>query len=326
MHQSLRWDAHACLPLHPQASLDPLLQYSRAGVGYVSVNVGMDMNPLEQVMRTLAGFRAALQAHPRLTLAGDLAQIRAAAAQGILSVGFDLEGALPLLELPQMVALYRTLGVRQIHLAYNRNNAAASGCHDHDEGLSNLGVALVQAMNRAGVIVDCSHMSARSSVEASECSAHPVVFSHANPLALAQHGRNITDDQIRAVSRSGGVVCLSGVNAFLGEEHPTLETLARHIVYVIELVGVEHVGVGLDVGFHQEGIHDDPPAPFDPDYWWPPSAGYADGISQIRYVQPTSWSALPEALAQHGMSDAEIDAVLGENMARVLAEVERGVE
>ena len=100
----------------------------------------------------------------------------------------------------------------------------------------------------------------------------------------------------------------------------------RHISYIAELVGIEHVGVGLDVGFHQEGINDDPPAPFDPDYWWPPSAGYADGISQIRYIQPTSWSALPEALAQHGMTDAEIDAVLGENMARVLDEVERGIE
>jgi len=105
MSAPLRWDAHACIPLHPQASLDPLLRYHRAGVGYVSVNVGMDMNSLEQVMSSLAGFRASIQRHPQLTLAGDLAEIRAAHARGLLSVGFDLEGALPLLELPEMVYL-----------------------------------------------------------------------------------------------------------------------------------------------------------------------------------------------------------------------------
>ena len=323
MVRPFRWDAHACLPLHPQASLDPLLEYHSAGVHYVSVNVGMDMNPLEQVMTTIAGFRSSIQSDPQLALAGSLAEMRQAASQGILSVGFDLEGALPLLELPDMVSLYRSLGVRQIHLAYNRNNSAASGCHDDDQGLSTLGKRLVHAMNRAGVIVDCSHMSVHSSIDAAEYSKSPVVFSHANPLALATHGRNIDDVQIRAVAKSGGVICLSGVNAFLGEDEPTLETLIRHMMYIADLVGIEHVGVGLDVGFHQKGINDDPPPPFDADYWWPPSAGYADGISQIKYVQPSAWSELPERLSQHGMSDANINGVLGENMMRVLFEVER---
>ena len=131
---------------------------------------------------------------------------------------------------------------------------------------------------------------------------------------------------IRAVSDSGGVICLSGVNAFLGEELPTLDTLIHHILYVADLVGIEHVGVGLDVGFHQDGIDDDPPPPFDAGYWWPPSAGYADGISQIRYLPPASWSELPQRLSQSGMTTSEVDAVLGENMARVLADVERHAE
>ena len=320
---SLRWDAHTCIPLHPQASLEPLLRYHRAGLDYISVNVGMDMNPLEQVMSTLAGFRASVNRHPQLTLAGDLAEIRDAASRNLLSVGFDLEGALPLLELPEMVRLYRDLGVRQVHLAYNRNNSAASGCHDQNLGLTQLGVSLVQAMNHAGVIVDCSHMSVHSSLDAASYSEAPVVFSHANPWSLTHHGRNITDDQIRAVSRSGGVVCLSGVSAFLGENEPTINGLIRHILYVAELVGVEHVGVGLDVGFHEDGISDDPPPPFDPGYWWPCDAGYSDGITQIRYLPPESWSSLPGMLRQSGMSTSEVDGVLGENMARVLAEVER---
>lgn len=323
---ALRWDAHTCLPLHPNASLSPLLRYHRAGVRYLSVNVGMDMNPLSQVMQTLAGFRESVMQHPKLTLAGDLSSIRVAASDDLLNIAFDLEGSLPLLERPEMVALYRALGVRQIHLAYNRNNSASSGCHDRDEGLSALGVSFVHAMNRAGVIMDCAHMSVRASVEAVDASATPVVISHANPRTLVTHGRNATDEQLDAIADRGGVVCVSGVNAFLGEGDPTLKTVVDHICYIAERCGVEHVGVGLDVGFHEAGIDDTPPPPYDADYWWPPSAGYSEGIQEIKYIQPEAWSLLPQSLSERGMERSEIDAVLGENMARVLAEVERAAD
>lgn len=318
----LRWDAHACLPLHPSASLEPLLRYHRAGVHYVSVNVGMDMNPLRQVMRTLAGFRASISRHPDLTLAGSLSDLRASAARGVMSVGFDLEGALPLLELEEMVDLYRALGVRQIHLAYNRNNSAASGCHDLDRGLTSLGERLVSAMNRAGVIMDGAHMSARACISAAEISATPIVISHANPRALVEHERNVTDDQISSVVTRDGVVCVSGVNAFLGEDEPSAERLLDHICYLAERWGAESVGVGLDVGFDEPEIDDTPPPPYDPQYWWPPRAGYGDGIKEIKYVQPELWSQLPDLLSARGMSPHEIDGVLGENMARVLDRVE----
>ena len=105
--RALRWDAHACLPLHPEASLAPLYRFVEAGVHYVSINVGMDMNPLGQVMQTIASFREAIARDPLLTLVTDLEGLRVerARARPRLTVGFDLEGALPLLGDSRIVSL-----------------------------------------------------------------------------------------------------------------------------------------------------------------------------------------------------------------------------
>ncbi len=147
----IRWEAHACLPLHPQADFAPIDRIHAAGVNYVSINIGMDMNPLSQVMSVIGGFRATIAAHPdRYVLASSVDDIERAAADGILAVGFDLEGAMPLLEQSAMVALYRDLGVRQMHFAYNRNNSVADGCHDDERGLTALGRRMVAGRQRGG--------------------------------------------------------------------------------------------------------------------------------------------------------------------------------
>ena len=314
----IRWEAHTCLPLHPDARFAPLERYRTAGVHYVSINVGMDMNPLSQILPVIASFRAQIAGQPdRFVLPHTVADIERARHEGKLAVGFDLEGALPLLERPEMVALYRDLGVRQMHFAYNRNNPVAGGCHDVPQGLTALGRHMVEAANAAGVILDCSHTERRTTLELMAHSRQPVVFSHANPLALVDHGRNITDEQIRACAATGGVVCVSGVSRFLGVDEPQAIDLARHMAYVAELVGAEHVGLGLDIGFGQPGLDDDPPAPFDPGYWWPAAEGYGNGIRQMRYAPVEAWLQMPDALRAVGMNAAEIAGALGGNMARV---------
>jgi membrane dipeptidase len=314
----IHWEAHTCLPLHPDASFAPLERYRTAGVHYVCVNVGMDMNPLQQILPVIASFRARLLAEPdRYLLPRTVSDIVQARNEGKLAVGFDLEGALPLMERPEMVALYRDLGVRQMHFAYNRNNAVAGGCHDTPQGLTALGRLMVAAVNDAGVLMDCAHTERRTTLDIMAHSRHPVVFSHANPLALAAHGRNISDEQIRACAATGGVVCISGVSKFLGCEAPGAADIAHHMAYVADLVGARHVGLGLDIGFGQPGLDDTPPGDFDPAHWWPASAGYGNGISEMRYAPLDTWQQLPDALRSVGMTAHEVDGVLGDNMARV---------
>ena len=318
----LRWEAHTCLPLHPEANFDALERYRQLGVHYVSINVGMDMNPLGQILPVVAAFRARLAEAPeRFVLPHTVADVEHARDTQRLAVGFDLEGALPLLDAPEMVALWRDLGVRQIHFAYNRNNAVAGGCHDVPQGLTALGRRMVDAVNAAGVLIDCAHTERKTTLDIMAHSRHPVVFSHANPLALVEHGRNISDEQIRACAATDGVVCLSGVSVFLGADRPTATDVARHVAHVADLVGAQHAGIGLDIGFAQAGLNDDPPPPFDASHWWPASAGYGQGIRGITYAPQDSWLELPAALGALGMDESEIAGVLGENMARVARQV-----
>ncbi|MDB5893493.1 MAG: peptidase [Rhodoferax sp.] len=319
---NINWESHACLPLHPAADFEPIARLRDAGVNNVSINVGMDMNPVEKVMAVIAGFRASIAAQPdRFRLAGRVADIGQAQSAGQIAIGFDLEGAMPLLGQPDMVALYASLGVRQIHFAYNRNNAVADGCHDVERGLTPLGVRMVQAVNAAGMLMDCSHTGRRCSLDIMATSRQPVIFSHANPLALVEHGRNVSDEQIRACAATGGVVCVSGVSFFLGNDSPTAADVARHAAYVADLVGVRHVGIGLDISFRQPELNDDPPGDYDPSYWWPRSAGYNRAISKASYTPIATWQALPGALAEVGMSPAEAALVMGGNMARVAEQV-----
>lgn len=318
----IRWEAHACLPLHPQASFAPIERFHAAGVNYVSINIGMDMNPVSQVMSTIAGFRASIAAQPeRYVLAQHTQDIEQAAKAGKLAIGFDLEGAMPLLEQPEMVALYQRLGVRQMHLAYNRNNSVAGGCHDEEQGLTPLGHRVVRAINDAGVLMDCSHTGRRCSLDIMAASSQPVIFSHANPLALVEHGRNVTDEQIRACAATGGVVCVSGVSFFLGNTSPTAKDVARHAAYVANLVGIEHVGIGLDISFPQPELNDDPPGGYDPSYWWPRSAGYNRAILRATYTPIETWTQLSQALQDTGMSVQDADLVMGGNMMRVASRV-----
>lgn len=318
----IHWEAHACLPLHPQADFAPIDRLRAAGVHYVSINIGMDMNPLAQVMAVIAGFRATIAAHPdKYRLVTTLQDIEAAKAAGCIAIGFDLEGAMPLLEQPDMVALYKSLGVHQMHLAYNRNNSVAGGCHDVEQGLTPLGHQVVAAINAAGVLMDCSHTGRKCSLDIMAASSAPVIFSHANPQALIDHGRNITDEQIKACAATGGVVCINGVSFFLGTTSPTAADVARHGAYVADLVGVNHVGIGLDISFSQPELDDTPPGDYDATYWWPKSAGYDRAITRSTYPPIESWRELSAELQRTGMTADEAGLVMGGNMVRVAGQV-----
>lgn len=317
----IKWEAHACLPLHPQADFGPIDRFHAAGVNYVSINIGMDMNPLAQVMAVIAGFRATIAASPeRYVLASSVADIERAAAAQKIAIGFDLEGAMPLLDQTDMVALYSSLGVRQMHLAYNRNNTVAGGCHDELQGLTALGHKVVAAINDAGVLMDCSHTGRQCSLDIMAASTKPVIFSHSNPLALVEHGRNVTDEQIKACAATGGVVCVSGVSFFLGTTTPGADDVARHAAYVADLVGVDHVGIGLDISFNQAGLNDTPPGDYDPTYWWPKSAGYDRALLRSTYPPIESWTVMADALQRTGMAADEAVRMMGGNMMRVASQ------
>jgi membrane dipeptidase len=319
---ALVWDAHACMPLHPDADLGALERHRAAGVTFVSINVGMDMNPLAQILTTLASFRAQLHRRSDLFVpVDDVADVEHAKAAGKLAVAFDLEGGVPLCERPEMVQLFYDLGVRQIHLAYNRNNSIGGGCYDDDVPLSALGRRIVAAINDAGMLMDCSHTGYRTSMDIMTASRAPVIFSHANPLALAANGRNIRDDQIDACVATGGVVCVNGVGRFLGDPAAGTAAIVRHIDYLVQRIGAQHVGLGIDYEYDQ-GLDDTPPG-LDRAHWWPPAHGYGKEGPRIRIAAPEQFPQITAGLVDFGYPDADVRNILGKNMLRLARRVWR---
>jgi len=316
---SLVWDCHSCLPLSPDIDIAVLERHRQAGVDFVSINVGMDMNPLPDIVAVLAAFRAGLKAHAdRFVAVETFADVKTAKDSGRLAVAFDLEGGCPLRNRPEMVQLFYDLGVRQIHLAYNRNNAIGGGCHDADVPLSNLGGQIVDAINAAGMLMDCSHTGYRTSLDIMARSSAPVIYSHANPRALVDHGRNITDEQIDACAATGGVIGINGVGLFLGDAAAGAGTIADHMAYVVDRVGIDHVGIGLDYAYDL-GIDDMPPGT-DVDYWWPVAAGYTAGLN-IHIAEPETLPRVTEALLKRGYGDGDVAKILGGNFRRVAEQV-----
>lgn len=308
------WDAHACLPLVPSQDLSALERHRAAGATFVHVNVGMDFNSIDQIMRVIAGYRTWLtNHHERFLLAESVADVHRAKRDGRLAVAFDLEGSMMLLDDLNMLDLFQHLGVRQMHLAYNRNNSVAGGCHDQDRGLTALGRDVVRRINELGIILDCSHMGLRSSLDAIEISARPVVFSHSNVKALRDHPRNITDAQIDACAGTDGVVGICGIGPFLGDDEISTALLLRHIDYVAERVGARHVGLGLDYVFDQ--TRSELPAGEDLDYWYPKTQNY--DLQGMHIKPPEHLPDIAGALLDLGYRPEEVRGVIGGNFLRV---------
>ncbi|MGH6717716.1 MAG: dipeptidase [Alphaproteobacteria bacterium] len=314
--QALVWDAHSCLPLKPGIDVDVLKRHRAAGIDYVSINVGMDFNPWSDCVRLLAAFRAHLQRHPEAyVLVDTVADIARAKRDGKLAVGFDLEGSDMLDGDLDMLRLYRDLGVRQIHFAYNRDNAVGGGCHGADVGLTEFGRRLVAEVNAVGLIMDCAHTGHRSSLEIMALSEKPVVFSHTCVRALKDHPRNVMDDQIDACARTGGVVGITGIGVFLGANRTDTDLVLDHIDYVANRVGPAHVGLGLDFEFLR-GVDDTPPGLVKGD-WWPAEHYGGAGLGAVKFVQPEQMREIAEGLVRRGYADDDVKGILGGNFLRV---------
>ncbi|TPG88762.1 membrane dipeptidase [Pseudomonas caspiana] len=311
---AVKWEAHACLPLIPGQDMSSLIRYRNTGFHHVSVNVGMDMTPFNTVMRVIAGFRTWLALHKEdFVLVGTTDDIYHARKHRKLAVSFDLEGSNMLLHDPAMVDLFATLGVRQMLLAYNRDNSCAGGCHGAGMGLTALGRKVVGAINNSGIIIDCSHTSKRSSLETMEISQRPVIFSHSNVKAVFDHPRTIDDEQIFACAAQGGVIGLTGLGIFMGEPSASVAAYVRQIDYLAERVGTSHIGLGLDTELYPE--HMDLPEGENEDDWWPHEHyGQMNGHTQL---QPETLGEVARQLKRLGYAPSDINAIYGENFMRI---------
>ena len=314
---ALVWDSHAGVYPDPRTDLAGLENWRQAGISFVSLNVVYDIPTWETAFPVLAAYRRYIELNlDRYLMVDTTDDVKRAKREGKLAVAFDLEGMCALNGDLDMVSRFHRLGVRQALFAYNLNNEVGGGCHDEDIGLTEFGRTVVQEMNRVGMIVDCSHSAYRTTMEAMDISTDPVVFSHSNPKAVWDHDRNITDDQICACAATGGVVGVTGLGIFLGANDSSTGTMVEHACYLAELVGPEHVGIGLDHIFDDLDLTEELSAR--PDYW-PPGQGY--DTPNINGAQPGQIYEICDQLLTRGFSDTEVTGILGGNFLRVAHQV-----
>jgi membrane dipeptidase len=316
------WDQHGCLPLRPdESAIEDLALYADSGVDFISINVGMDSTPQVETLEILAAFRqAVLQREDRFALARSVQDVGRAKAADRLAIAFDLEGTEPLDGRLDMVQTYYDLGVRTMLIAYNEPNRAGGGCHgDPEIGLTTFGRGVVKEMNRAGMLVDATHCSRRTTFDLFEVSAAPVIFSHSVPAGVKKHPRNVDDEQMLACVRTGGVIGINGVGIFLGSNDASTESLVRAIDYAVQLVGPEHVGLGLDFVFDRAELSAFIQANATT---FPSGYGYSEN-GPVEFVSPSQLSDVTSSLVGLGYARAAIEGILGGNFFRVASQVWR---
>ena len=301
------------MPLRPhdERFLPQLERVRKSGVTVVSLNVGFDLEPIELHVRMLAHFRRFVLANPNeYVLVERVEDIYAAKESGRLGILFDIEGAKAIGDQLSLIELYYDLGVRWMLIAYNRANLVGGGCLDpHDAGLTEYGARAIDEMARVGMVTCCSHTGERTSFDVIEHAKNPVIFSHSNPRALWDHPRNINDPVIRACAAKGGVVCINGVGAFLGDQNARSESVARHIDYVAKLVGIDHVALGLDYVFDNDEVLAYIKA--HPDLFG------SDAPSFVNFAAPEQIPEIADCLSGLGYAPPDLERVLGLNLLRI---------
>ena len=189
-------------------------------------------------------------------------------------------------------------GIVYMTLCHNGDNDicdSARGSQTHG-GLSAFGREVVREMNRLGIMVDLSHAAESSFYDALELSETPIVCSHSSCRALCDHPRNLTDDQMRALAQKGGVMQVTLYNGFLVKDgEATIEDAMRHLEHAIDVMGIDHVGLGTDF----------------------------DGDGGIRGLASSSELLnFTRQLLARGYSEADIQKLWGGNFLRVMNDVQ----
>lgn len=234
----------------------------------------------------------------RISIATSYAELCNNKRNGIPTVFLGIENGCALAGNLDNIEYFYRLGVRYITLCHNGDNLlcdSAMQSLDTHNGLSEFGRQVVLKMNAVGMMVDVSHVGEKSFWDTVALSTKPIIASHSCCKALRNHPRNLTDEQIRAIARSGGVVQICLYKHFLADtDVATVADAVRHIKHVVELVGVDYVGIGSDFDGGGE---------------------IAGATSENQLINIT------KALIKEGFDDDEISKILGGNLLRVFRSI-----
>ena len=224
-------------------------------------------------------------------------EILAANSAGKVAALLAIEGAEPLMGDLGILRIFHKLGVRMLSFTWNWRTPFADGLSAKraESKLTDLGVKALREVERLGIVYDVSHLSDSCFWDVVDLKKGPFIASHSNCRAICDHQRNLTDDMIRALADHGGVMGMNFAPAFVDKNRATVERLVDHIDHIVELVGVDYVGLGSDF----DGIGSTP-----------------EGLEDV-----TKMPNITRELVRRGYSDEDIEKILGGNHLRVFKEV-----
>ncbi|CAG0984354.1 membrane dipeptidase [Burkholderiales bacterium] len=219
----------------------------------------------------------------------------------------------------ERLRLLHKLGLRSLQLTYMERNHVGDGCLEpENRGLTNFGMQVVRECNRLGVLIDCSHVGVRTTLDAVRLSAKPVVVSHTAVRAITENPRCVTDEQMKAVADKGGTIGITTFSPFIRtDRQPTLDDYLDHYDYAIDLIGEDHVTFATDWFDGKTRVNWATP-------WYYPEVTQGKqygGLGLIGFAQRSELVRVVEGMLKRGYGAERIGKLLGGNFIRVLKEV-----
>ena len=296
---------------------DNLTRFHGAGFTALSATIAGDNQNISEAVQRVAAVRNTLLAMDHVLLCESVDDVKTAKASSRLGVLLHFEGTRCFERNLDMVEAFYKLGIRQTLLAFNNANSTGGGAVDEfDAGLTPHGRKLVEEMARVGMLLDLSHTGHKTALDAIAMMAKPCVYTHSSPHALYSHPRNISDEEIKACAATGGLLGIPSSSMYHGDPETKPETLFRHLDYIVQMVGAEHSGLGLDYVFEAEPLNAYMRAR--PDEW--PDAKDPDWPGIVTAV-PEHVLILTDLMLKAGYPDQAVKNVLGENYVRICNEV-----
>lgn len=226
---------------------------AQSGLTATHITVGAvgTMTPLqafEKITRDIARWDRQIDKYPdTLSLVRRPGDIRSAKSAGNTGLIYGLQDGVSFEDdLGRLDALHQ-LGIRVIQPTYNRRNLLGDGCMEPaDAGLSRVGIEAVERMNTLGILIDLSHCGRQTAADAIAASKRPVSFTHMGCYALAQHPRHRTDEEMKAVADTGGVVGIYIMPYLARGQQPSAADVITHIEHALDVAGEDHVSIGTD--------------------------------------------------------------------------------
>ena len=235
------------------------------------------------------------------------------------AIFFGFQNCSPIVDDINLVEKVYDLGARFMQLTYNNQSLLATGCYEkNDSGVTRMGKEVIKEMNRLGLVVDMSHSAEKSTFDAIELSSKPIAITHANPSFWFGAKRNKSNELLKALADSKGMLGLSLYPHHLKDKsNCTLESFCEMAAKTAELIGVEHIGIGSDLCIgHPNSVVE----------WmrngkWTKQKDFGEGSSSNPNFpkQPTwfedarGFKNLEKGLKKVGFQETEVNDILGNN-------------